>query len=266
MADGGMYPNHPNPEEEFMKVSVLFRLALASALAILCSTARAQTEVTVYTYNHQAPFIIDPAKKDGLEFRLCEWLNKESKGAYHFTLKLIPGTEAKARAAKDDFDGLLFDINSKWVSEATRAKVLWTPAILFDRQLVVSMGAKKVEYAGPASLTGHSFLGVKSYFYPAITDQVTAGKITRTDTASEAESLRMLAGGKADFTIVSEWSLMYEQLRNGLEGDFYTATKPIEEVERYILVPASMKAVHEHLGKLLKDVKKNPGWQEATSL
>jgi len=249
-----------------MRVPNPLRLLAALALVAAGAWAQAQTEVTIYTYNDRPPFIIDKAKGDGLEYRLVTWLNKESKGAYHFTLKVVPGNEAKAMAGRDDFQGLLFDINDHWVSPETRAKVLWTPPVLFDRQLVISPGKKRIAFAGTSSLEGHTFAGVKAYFYPAITDLVAAGRITRTDTESEVASLKLVDAGKVDFAIVSEWTLMYEQLRAGLEGDFYTADKPFETVERYILVPKALKAVHEHLTAILKDVRKNPDWEAATSL
>ena len=78
-------------QEAVMK---LFRTVVALGLLLACGFARAQTEITVYTYNDRPPFIVDKEKKAGLEYRLCDWLTKES-GAYKFTLKVVSAGEAK---------------------------------------------------------------------------------------------------------------------------------------------------------------------------
>ncbi|BDU74477.1 type 2 periplasmic-binding domain-containing protein [Mesoterricola silvestris] len=242
-------------------------LSVLKSIAILaaCAFAQAQTDVTVYTYNDRPPFVVDKAKQDGLEYRLCQWLTKAS-GTYRFNLKVIPAPEAKALVEKGEMKGVLLGVNKVWFPEAVRTSNLWTPAILWDRNLVVSMDAKKVEYAGPGSLAGLRLAGVAGFVYPALTDAVKAGRIQRLDCGSEILALEAMAAGKADVTIVSEWTLMYAQLRLDIKGNFYQSNKPFLEFERVILVPPSMKALHEHLSKLLADVRKNPGWQEATSL
>ncbi len=240
--------------------------ALRSVLVLAaCAFAQAQTDVTVYTYNDRPPFVVDKAKQDGLEYRLCQWLTKESK-AYRFTLKVVTAPEAKAMVEKGELKGVLLGVNKVWFPEPVRAANLWTPAILWDRNLVVSLDAKKVEYAGPESMAGLRLAGVGGYAYPALTDAVKAGRIQRVDFGSEILALQAVAGGKADATIVSEWTLMYAQLRLDIPGNFYQSNKSFLEFERVILVPPARKELYEHLTKLLTDVRKNAGWQEATSL
>lgn len=240
--------------------------ALRTVLVLAaCAFVQAQTDVTVYTYNDRPPFVVDKAKQDGLEYRLCQWLTKESK-AYRFTLKVVTAPEAKAMVDKGELKGVLLGVNKVWFPEPVRSTSLWTPPILWDRNLVVSLDAKKVEYAGPASLAGLKLAGVGGYAYPALTEAVKEGRIQRLDCGSEILALQAVAGGKADVTIVSEWTLMYAQLRLDIPGNFYQSNKPFLEFERVILVPPAQKELYEHLAKLLADVRKNAGWQEATSL
>ena len=241
------------------------RLLAALSLALTCAFARAQTEVTVYTYNDKPPFVIDKDKQDGIEYRLCQWLTKES-GTYRFTLKVVTASEAKGMVEKDELKGVLMGVNKMWFPEPVRNRYLWTPAVLWDKNLVVSTDAKKVEYTGPASLFGLKLAGVKGYAYPALTEAVTAGKLERVDNATEIASLGVLGAHKVDVAIVSEWTLLYMRFRGDLANDIYESNKPFSEYERCILVPPSQKALHEHLSKLLADVRKNDGWQKATSL
>jgi polar amino acid transport system substrate-binding protein len=241
------------------------RLLAALLLLAVGTAVRAQTPVTVYSYNDRPPFVVDKAKMEGLEYRLCEWLGKAT-GTYRFTLKVVTAPEAKAMVEKDTLDGILLGVNKVWFPEAVRTRYLWTPAILWDKNLVISLGARKVEYAGPASLEGLRLAGVKGFNYPALTEAVAAGKIQRQDTTSEMLALGMVADKKADVTIVSEWTYLWATLREGIAGDFYQSTKPFLEFERCILVPPSMKKLHEDLAKALTDVRKNPGWNEATKL
>jgi polar amino acid transport system substrate-binding protein len=242
----------------FRLATVLFLLAGGAAL-------RAQTDVTVYSYNDRAPFIIDKDKKDGLEYRLCEWLTKAS-GKYRFTLKVVPAGEAKTLVEKNELKGILLGVNKVWFPETVRAANLWTLPILWDRNQVVALQGSKFEYTGPASLEGKKLAGVKNFAYPAITAAVTAGKIVRTDYATEINALEMVSAGKAEVAIVSEWTLLYEQLHGTHADKLGASDKAFLEFERCILVPTALKDVHENLDQILKDVKKNKGWQEATSL
>jgi polar amino acid transport system substrate-binding protein len=243
----------------------LSKLVTVISVALGCAMAWAQSDITVYTYNDRPPFIIDKAKKDGLEYRLCTWLTKQS-GQFRFTLKVVTAENAKAMVAKNELDGVLIGVSPNWFSEEVRKQWLWTPPVLWDKNVVVSLGSAKVEYLGPASLEGHSFAGVKGFFYPGIMDAFKVGKIKRIDSDSELNSIRMVADRKADVTVVSEWTMLYVQLRMAVDGDFYQSDKAFQEFDRRILMPASMKALHEHLSKILSDVKQNSGWQEATSL
>lgn len=239
-------------------IAILF-LAL-SGLAL-----RAQTDITVYTYNDRPPFVVDQGKQQGLEYRLCAWLTKSS-GTYRFTLKVVTAPEAKALVDKDELKGVLLGVNKMWFPEAVRTRYLWTPPILWDRNLVISLDSRKVEYTGPVSLAGLKLAAVKGYAYPALTEAIAAGTVTRLDNPSEILALKALAGHQADAAIVSEWTFMYARLRDFLEGDFYESNQPFSAFERAILVPPAMKPLQEHLAKLLADVRKNAGWQEATSL
>ena len=248
-----------------MRLADLAKGATALSMLLLSFVAHAQTEVNVFTYNDRPPFVVDKAKEEGLEYRLVAWLNHQGP-QYHFTLKVITGPEAKAKVAGKDLNGVLMGVSPAWFSEEVRNTWLWTPTVLWDQNMVISLVPSKLEYTGPASFEGRTFAGVKGFFYPGIMDGIKAGKIQRIDTDSELASLERVAAHKVDATIVSEWTLLYAQLRLFMPGDFYTAGKPFQAIERKILVPPTMKALHDYLTKVLTDVKKNPGWQEATKV
>jgi polar amino acid transport system substrate-binding protein len=240
---------------------------LATALSILLWPAlgQAQTEVTVFTYNDRPPFVVDKAKGDGIEYRLCAWMNTQGS-QYHFTLKVVSAPEAKAMVAGHDLKGVLIGVSPAWFSEEVRNTWLWSPSVLWDRNEVVSLNSKKVEYNGPATMEGHTFAAVKGFFYPGLMEPIKAGKIERLDTVSELLSLELVAAKKADVTIVSEWTLLYAQLRLFMDGDFYQATKPFQEFERKILLPPDAKALHDFLTRILANLKTNQGWQDATKV
>lgn len=240
--------------------------ALAAALLLAGGAAQAQSEVTVYSYNNRPPFVIDQAKQDGMEYRLIAWLNKASAPTYHFTLKVVAAPEAKAMVEQDHLDGVLFGVSPLWFSEPVRARYLWTKPVLWDSNKVVSLESRKLEYTGPAALAGLRLAAVKGFNYPALTGAVAEGKLTRIDNGSEILALQMVARREADVAIVSEWTLLYAQLRMELAGDFFQADKPFSEFQRCILVPAAMKPLAEHLDRLLTNVRDNKDWQTATSL
>jgi polar amino acid transport system substrate-binding protein len=242
------------------------RLALFLGVLLGGLAAQAQTEITVFTYNDRTPFVVDQARKDGLEYRLCDWLTKESNGKYRFTLRVTTASDVRAKLDADALEGVLLGVNPAWFSEAIRTKSLWTPPILFDKNVVISLASRKVDFKGPETLAGLRVALVKDWFYPEVAVAFTGFKALRVDFASEPLALKAMASGKADAALVSEWTFLYEQLRGDLAGDFFTADKAASTFEREILVPASRKPLHADLTRYLTDIKKNPGWQEATSL
>ena len=249
-----------------MKQTRFAQSACALALLLTGTLLPAQTVVRVFTYNNRTPFVVNPSKQEGLEYRLCTWLTKESKGQFQFLLKVTTAEEIRTLLEADKLDGVVMGVNQSWFSEAIRKKSLWTPAILFDKNIVLSLNSKKVDFTGPASLLGLRVAVVTSWVYAELGENFSNGKIHRLDNPSEPMALRAVAEGKADAAIVSEWTYLYEQLRGDLQGDFFTADQPALSFTRKILVPSSKKPVFDYLCKVLADVKHSSGWQEATSL
>jgi polar amino acid transport system substrate-binding protein len=242
------------------------RILTVLALLLTGAAARAQEKVTVFTYNDRVPFVLDKDKQDGLEYRLIDWLNKESAGLYQFTLKVVTAPEAKAMVEANQLKGVLLGVNPVWFPPAQREANLWTAPILWDSNLVISLETKKIEYEGPGSLEGLRLAGVKGFAYPALTAAIAADKIKRVDNGSEILALKAVAAGAADVAIVSEWTFLYATLKGDLAGNFHQSNKPFLAFERRILVPQAYKAVQEHLNKVLAGVKDKAGWQKATSL
>jgi hypothetical protein len=60
--------------------------------------------------------------------------------------------------------------------------------------------------------------------------------------------------------------MLFVQLQGDQSWNFYTANKKFLEFERVIMVPPDLKNVYDFLQKALTDVRKNSGWQSATSL
>ncbi len=113
---------------------------MSSALAI-----EAKLLVPVYVYHQQPPYIIQFGKQTGLYFDFVERLNTLSE-SYHFEVIFIPRKRVERMLGSNSLDGILLGVNPKWFKDNNETKYLWSTAAFNDRDEVVSLKNKSIEF------------------------------------------------------------------------------------------------------------------------
>ena len=145
---------------KYWKSCFLMFFGKVLVLLLLYSTAVGADEklIEAWTYYDVPPFVT--GKGQGLVYDFVELLNLEAKGSYKFKVTVYPRKrlDAQLEAGKQ---GVVLFVNWEWMGDDARNKYLWGPAIITDRNEVVSRANKRIEFDGTAeSLKGLVFGGL----------------------------------------------------------------------------------------------------------
>lgn len=188
------------------------------SILLLCSMMFGAKEINVYTYHNHAPFIID--KKIGLSYELIEFLNKNSNGMYHFTLKIVPRSRlnyilkpwiqkecGKNKECKSNW--MVLWVNHKWgFGQDSLSNFSWVK-LFKDSNAIIYPKDKKIDYTSPDSLVGKKLAGILGHRYVGIDELVKEGKIKRIDGNSEAVNLQKVLSNRVDVTLLPSSSFRY---------------------------------------------------------
>lgn len=217
--------------------------------------------VPVYVYHQQPPYIISSSEKSGLYFDFVKHLNALSKN-YFFEVTFMPRKRVERMLEKQTMDGILLGVNPKWFKDKTETKYLWTAEVFNDRDEVVSLKSKSIEFSGADSLTDMVVGGVRGFYYYGINELVAAKKAKRIDTVSEPDLFMMMLKERVDVTILSLLTYNYMVKENNWQNEFYLSVIPHDIYQRRILVPRNMKQAYQPLQELITQIQQNKSWQD----
>lgn len=249
-----------------MAKNLFFLLILISSLIVENVLAtEVKSLVPVYVYHQQPPYIIHLDKQTGLYFDFVKRLNALSDD-YNFEVMFIPRKRVERMLESNSMNGILLGVNPKWFKDKNESKYLWSSVIFHDRDEVVSLKAKPVEFNGAESLSGMVVGGVRGFYYYGINELVLAKKAKRIDTVNEPNLFILLLKQRVDLTIISKLTFNYMVEQNEWQNDFHLSTIPHDIYQRRILVPRNMKATYQPLQQLLGKIKQDKAWQQTISL
>jgi len=213
--------------------------------------------IPVYVYHQQPPYIIDFSMQKGLYFEFVKRLNILSDN-YRFEVIYIPRKRVERMLEQHSMNGILLGVNPKWFKDKDESKYLWSSVVFNDRDEIVSLKSKPVEYSGPDSLAGMIIAGVRGFYYYGINELVSANKAQRIDTVSEPDLFMMLLKQRADVTIISKLTFNYMINNNDWQSSFHLSATPHDIYQRRILIPRNMAKTHQpiqqHIIKIQQDI------------
>ncbi|PKI13040.1 hypothetical protein [Colwellia sp. 12G3] len=242
---------------KYLLTSLLCIYLLFTSQAI---AEEAKVRVMVYVYHLQPPLIIDLESKRGLYFEFVERLNKLSD-KYEFEVAYIPRKRIERMLDSQSMQGVLLGVNPIWFKDKNETRYLWTSSIINDRDEMVSLRTKPIEFNGPDSLAGKIIGGVRGFYYYGINELVSADRANRVDTVSEPDLLTMLIKQRVEIAIIGSLTFDYMVKKNNWQEKFYLSNTPHDIFERKILTPLNMNNVHRHLQKLTSIIKQDEGWK-----
>jgi len=242
--------------------SIVLGLALAGFNAMALET------IPAYNVYGTVPFVVDMQNtkdKGGLATDLVAYLNTKLKGKYAIELQTMPRERLNQEViSKPDFKGVVLFLNPMFVGDADKKKFAWTPAIMADKNNVISSLARKIEYVNPDSLKDMNFQAVRGNKYAGLEDRF--GKdIKRADVASELQSLKLIANNKADVTIMASTVYSYLMKVNGvpdgLEGKLHVSATPHLKFDRFMFVANERADLAKDLSAVAASMPKDPEWK-----
>ncbi|MDC8757045.1 substrate-binding periplasmic protein [Janthinobacterium fluminis] len=237
-------------------------MRLLPALAGLCLPAAAQTVEAFNTYL-VGPYMVDT--RQGLAQSLVDRLNLKLAPGYRLRLSHMPRIrlDTTELAKGDEFDGAVLFVNPRFVGDVAKTRFLWSKPLFIDCNLVISRESAPLDYAGPASLEGLRFGGVRGYRYLFVDDLVKAGKLQREDSQDELSGLRKVALARLDVTVVPYTIFSYLGADKALSRQLYVAPKPLQCFARHILVGKGSPALLGALNQAIDQLASDRGWRAA---
>lgn len=219
-------------------------------------------EVVVYGYHHMPPYTLTDAQPEssGLNREFVALLNQSDLGI-KFTYKLIKRPQLN-RILENDESALVIWANPIWFEKDKLPRYLWSKAIFWDTDNIISLKQRNLEYRTPASLKGLRLGGNKGYFYKGINKLVKQGAIERIDATGDRQNIQRLLESEIDAAVMSRSSYFnirrqvpeYEQLS--------ISSIPHSAFYRHILVTKDNKTLLEPLNQWLSKLPSNKRWQQ----
>jgi polar amino acid transport system substrate-binding protein len=239
------------------------RSVIALCLAITGTCALAQTKIPAYNTYLTAPF--STGENTGLAADLVEYLNGKLKGKYVITLKNVPRERLnQVILASPDFKGIVLFANPIFFGDVEKQKYFWTAAIMADKNDVISLLSKKIEYSNPDSFKDKRFVGIRGHKYAGLEERF-GMDIKRIDVYTESTLLKAIVLERADVTIMPASTYNYIMKKNGTEegmmGKLYVSATPHLKFDRFMFVSYSDVALSKELSSVAKEMGSDPAWK-----
>jgi len=221
------------------------------------NTLAEKIKINVWNYYLTPPFYDD--EESGLAADFVQLLN-ELATTYEFELRSIPRARLNFYLSKQH-QGIVIFVNKLWMTDENYIQYLWTPAILFDQNEVISLVENKVNYKDPESIIGLKFGAVRGRDFKPLNPYFISKAIKRIDVNREEQILKLLIKGRIDVTSLPRTSINYLCQSLGLKGKLYFLPQYLYSFSRHIIVTPSLEKVHLALLKVVSKLNENLRWQ-----
>lgn len=102
------------------------------------------SKVDIYTYHDMPPYVINLKERSGLYFDFVNLFNQMNSG-YTFNLIYMPRKRLDYRLDQNKLDGIVIGVKPKWFKDASQTRFLWSPVIMQDKDVFVSLKQNPIE-------------------------------------------------------------------------------------------------------------------------
>ncbi|WP_421903318.1 substrate-binding periplasmic protein [Maridesulfovibrio sp.] len=241
--------------------SIIFCLLAVGAISsYFPSFASAGQKINVWCYYCDPPFAI--GTNEGLKQDFVTLLNEEAKGEFSFEL-LSMSRKRLDLFLSEGKSGIILFVSPIWMKEQGKAKFVWSPPILHDRNEIVSRRDNPVDYLGPKSVYGLTMAGVFGHKYKGLDEAIAQGKITRKDAASMDLNLRTVVENRGkDFTTIPNSVLGYLLHKYNYEDRVYISPAPLTKYTRHILLNNPDPRLKKFIFDFTSTLENNKEWKK----
>jgi len=238
------------------------RLFLVGLLVFLGASRAWAADVRLLNYYDLPPFLT--GQNQGLTYALATYLTKKSDGKYTFIVENLPRRRFDAVLAEGKPVAVAWAVPA-FVGDKDKTKYKWSPVVLADANVVVSLKDRPFEYTGPDSLAGKTMGGVTGYVYGPIDPLVEAGKIKREDANGELLNLKKVVEGRVDATILAETAANYLIKTEGLSDKVHISATPHSKYERHLFVAGADPELADFIAKTAGGMAADPEWKTVSA-
>lgn len=215
----------------------------------------AQIEITVWNYYLTPPFYT--AEGEGLAVDMVNFLNSVTS-KYRFRLSSIPRARLNKLLAEEQ-QGIVLFVNKRWMP-STKA-YLWTPALTFDQNEVISTVDNKINYQSYHSLAGHVFGAVRGRVFEQLQPLFSTNIATRVDVNREEQLIKLLLRGRIDVTSLPRATISSLCRKLNIQGQLHFSESPLYIFSRHVMLTPKLTMLHQELTGITTTLASNPHWQ-----
>ena len=231
----------------------------ACFLAFSATTSVAAETIGVLTYHTHPPFIT--GQKQGLTYDLADFLTSKSSG--RFVFKVTPMSRPRLNKAIEQSEAAIVPwVNPAWFKDKAETRYLWSRyPLMEDANGIVSRQDARIDYEGPASLSGLKFGGIRGHVYTGIDPFIAQSNTTRrVDSDNHLANFGKLKDGRIDVTLTPESGARYLIKEHGLEDILYISPKPHSSYQRRVMVLGGRTDLIDFVDGLLAESSEDNEW------
>lgn len=241
------------------RATIVYTVLLACLLAFGATTSVAAETIGVLTYHTHPPFIT--GQKQGLTYDLADFLTRQSSG--RFVFEVTPMSRPRLNKAIEQSEAAIVPwVNPAWFKDKAETRYLWSRRPLMeDANGIVSRQDARIDYDGPASLSGLTFGGIRGHVYTGIDPFIAQSNSTRrVDADNHLANFGKLKDGRIDVTLTPESAARYLIKEHGLEDILYISPKPHSSYQRRVMVPGGRTDLTAFVDELLSESSEDSEW------
>lgn len=239
-------------------VNKLFIFGVLIVINLSSQATESLPVITVWNYYLSPPFLLDD--DTGLASDFVNQMNNRLGKDYQFELVSLPRVRLNQQLA-DGKQGMVLFSHWLWLEEQPKNKYLWSPALIKDQNLIVSLRRKNFQYSGPESLRGLRFGAIRGRKYYSLETLLNNNELLPVYLNRERQALQMLLAERIDVTSQPASLVSYLIKEMAIEKDIALAEKPLFTINRHIMLTSKMKQLYKELLPQLIMLKQDPLWQ-----
>lgn len=232
-----------------MLISYMRFFLLLSTL-LLSSNILSKTQITVYSYHPDPPYIIAENPKVGNSFKLVKFLNDQANNEYIFNLEVVPRKRLDL-ILKTDKNIIVPWTTPKWFKDKDEKKFKWSISYYKSSNILISNIKNPIK---DNNVQGLNLAGLRGGKWPMFTHLIKTGQLIKTEVPKYISILHMVERGHVNGGILPLATLNYYHKRKLVGKNIYIPKDPLTSQDLKFLIKGSKK-LQSSLNATLKKLK-----------
>ncbi|MEJ6001077.1 substrate-binding periplasmic protein [Paucibacter soli] len=238
--------------------------ALRSPPPVKAAEPVSSEALEILSHYDYPPFVTGHA--EGLSHDWADWLSTRL-GIPAPGLHILPRKRLDLLMNQPHWQGIVPWVIPEWFGDTDMQRYHWSPPVLEDADLVLSLRSSPVDELTPTRLRGLRFGAVLGHVYADMNGLIAQGRLRREDALNTEQNLRKLLLGRVDFVFLSRSGLpWWLQKLPEFREQLHVAATPRLHFQRRMLLSAQLPApLRGQLLDAIAHMHRDSAWQTALS-